>query len=179
VGDAGALVTDDEGVAATVRSLREHGQTAKYHHALEGYTARLDTIQALALLRKLAHLDRFIAERRELAAAYEARLAGIGDLRLPVVPAGSAPAWHLYVVRTADPAALAAFLRERGIGTGRHYPEPPHLSPAYARLGHMPGAFPTAEALSREALSLPLFTGMTQPQLETVVDAIQTFFRGP
>ena len=179
IGDAGALVTDDEELAETVRSLREHGQARKYHHALEGYTARLDTIQALALLRKLPHLDGWIAERRTIAARYTAELAGIGDLHLPVVPPGSEPVWHLYVVRTANPAALADFLAERGIGSGRHYPEPPHLSEAYGRLGYRPGVFPVAEALSREALSLPLFPGMTEEQLDAVVDAVRTFFSGP
>ena len=179
IGDAGALVTDDEEVAETVRSLREHGQGRKYHHALEGYTARLDTIQALALLHKLPHLDGWTAARRAIAAHYTAELAGVGDLHLPVVPPGSEPVWHLYVVRTADPAALAEFLGERGIGSGRHYPEPPHLSEAYAGLGYRPGAFPVAEALSREALSLPLFPGMTEAQLDAVVHAVKTFFSGP
>lgn len=178
IGDAGALVTDDEELAETVRSLREHGQARKYHHALEGYTARLDTIQALALLHKLPHLDGWTAERRAIAAQYTAELAGVGDLRLPVIPPGSEPVWHLFVVRTADPAALADFLAERGIGSGRHYPEPPHLSEAYAHLGYRPGAFPVAEALSREALSLPLFPGMTDAQLDAVVQAVKTFFSG-
>jgi dTDP-3-amino-3,4,6-trideoxy-alpha-D-glucose transaminase len=178
IGDAGALVTDDDELAATVRSLREHGQARKYHHALEGYTARLDTIQALALLHKLPHLDGWTAERRAIASQYTAELAGIGDLRLPVVPPGSEPVWHLFVVRTADPAALADFLAERGIGSGRHYPEPPHLSEAYSGLGYRPGAFPVAEALSREALSLPLFPGMTDAQLDAVVQAVKTFFSG-
>jgi dTDP-4-amino-4,6-dideoxygalactose transaminase len=178
IGDAGALVTNDDDLAETVRSLREHGQARKYHHALEGYTARLDTIQALALLHKLPHLDAWTAERRAIAAHYTAELAGVGDLRLPLVPPGSEPVWHLYVVRTADPPALADFLATRGIGSGRHYPEPPHLSEAYARLGYRPGAFPVAEALSREALSLPLFPGMTETQLDAVVSVVKAFFSG-
>jgi dTDP-3-amino-3,4,6-trideoxy-alpha-D-glucose transaminase len=178
IGDAGALVTEDDGLAETVRSLREHGQAQKYHHALEGYTARLDTIQALSLLHKLPHLDAWTAQRRALAARYMEELTGVGDLRLPAVPPGSDPVWHLYVVRTADPAALADFLGECGIGSGRHYPEPPHLSEAYAWLGHRPGAFPVAEALSREALSLPLFPGMTDLQLDAVVQTVKTFFTG-
>lgn len=178
IGDAGALVTDDDELADTVRSLREHGQSTKYHHALEGYTARLDTIQALALLHKLPHLDGWTAERRAIAAHYTAELAGVGDLRLPAVPPGSEPVWHLYVVRTPDPAALANFLGERGIGSGRHYPEPPHLSEAYAGLGYRLGAFPVAEALSREAISLPLFPGMTEAQLDAVVSVVKAFFSG-
>jgi dTDP-4-amino-4,6-dideoxygalactose transaminase len=178
LGDAGALVTGDAELAATVRALREHGQTRKYEHALEGYTARLDTIQAVALLHKLPHLEGWNACRRELAARYTAALEGVGDLRLPPVAPGSNPVWHLYVVRTAEPNELARFLAERGIGTGRHYPEPPHLSTAYAGLGHRPGEFPAAEALSREALSLPLFPGMSEEQLDVTVAAVAGFFAG-
>ncbi len=85
--------------------------------------------------------------------------------------------WHLYVVRTADPEALATFLRERGIGTGRHYPEPVHLTEAYARLGYRPGEFPVAEALARECLSLPIFPGITEPQLEAVAGGVAVVLR--
>ena len=175
-GDAGALVMDDEELARRMRALREHGQSAKYVHDLEGYTSRLDTVQALVLLRKLALLDGWNEQRRAAAANYDAGLAGIGDLRLPFVAPGSEPVWHLYVVRTGEPKELAAFLRERGIGTGRHYPYPPHLSPAYARLGHRPGSFPVAEALAAECLSLPLFPGMREEQLAAVVAAIGEYF---
>ena len=175
-GDAGALVTDDEEVAEVVRALREHGQRRKYVHDLEGWTARLDTIQAIVLNRKLPLLDRWNGQRRAVAAAYSERLAGIGDLRLPPVPEGSEPVWHIYAVRTADPDRLAGSLRERSIGTGRHYPDPVHLSPAYAWLGHERGEFPVAEALAREVLSLPMFPGMTEPQVDAVVAAIGDYF---
>jgi len=176
MGDAGALVTDDEALAATVRALREHGQKEKYRHELEGYTARLDTIQALVLLRKLPLLDGWNDERRALADAYASALEGVGDLRLPPVPDGSEPVWHLFVVRTAEPERLAAFLRERGIATGRHYPEPAHLAPAYARLGLGRGAFPVTEALAAECLSLPLFPGMTEEQVDRAVAATRDYF---
>ena len=175
-GDAGALVTDDEPLAARVRALREHGQTRKYVHEIEGWTARLDTIQAIVLLRKLPLLDRWNGERRAVAAKYDQRLAGIGDLRLPAVPEGSEPVWHIYAIRTAEPEELAGFLRERGIGTGRHYPDPVHLAPAYAFLGHQRGEFPVAEALASEVLSLPMFPGMTEQQVDTVVAAVGDYF---
>lgn len=177
-GDAGALVTDDERLATVVKSLREHGQTRKYHHELEGWTARLDTMQAIVLLKKLPLLDGWNGERRAVAAAFSGQLDGVGDLRLPPVPEGSEPVWHIYAVRTANPEELAGFLRERGIGTGRHYPEPVHLTAAYSWLGHSRGEFPVAEALAAEELSLPMFPGMTERQVDAVVTAIGDYFAG-
>lgn len=176
MGDAGALLTDDAGVAAQVRALREHGQRAKYDHELGGYTSRLDTLQAVVLLRKLPHLDRWNAERAAAAAFYSEALVGVGDLELPTVPAGSRPVWHLYVVLTEDPDGLAAFLRERRIGTGRHYPRPVHLEAAYASLGHEAGRFPVAEDVAARCLSLPLFPGIGAEQLETVAGAVRAYF---
>ncbi|HEY4349211.1 MAG TPA: DegT/DnrJ/EryC1/StrS family aminotransferase [Gaiellaceae bacterium] len=176
-GDAGALVTPDGDLAEQVRALREHGQRAKYRHELEGYTARLDTIQAIALSHKLPLLDAWNAERRAQAGFYSERLDGVGDLVLPPVAPKSEPVWHLYPIRTAEPDRLAEFLKERSIGTSRHYPEPAHLSAAYAHLGHKAGSFPVAEAIARECLSLPVFPGMREEQLEATAAAVEAFFR--
>ena len=159
-GDAGAVVTDDERLADRVRTLREHGQRAKYEHGVAGWTARLDTIQAVVLLHKLPHLTSWTAERRAAAAIYAEALDGIGDIVLPRVAPGSQPVWHLFVVRTANPDALADFLAARQIATGRHYPSPVHLT----------GAFHTV-------LSLPLFPGISELEVELVTDAISEFFR--
>ena len=178
IGDAGALVTSDGGLDATARALREHGQARKYEHELEGYTARLDTIQALALLRKLPFLEGWNGERRRAAALYLDGLAGVGDVVLPPVPTGSEPVWHLFVVRTERPDALAEHLRAVGIGTGRHYPVPVHLTPAYEHLGHRPGSCPVAEDLARRCLSLPIFPGITDVEIEAVVDAVRAYFDG-
>jgi dTDP-3-amino-3,4,6-trideoxy-alpha-D-glucose transaminase len=178
MGDAGALVTGSEALAERVRALREHGQRAKYRHDEIGYTARLDSLQALVLLRKLPQLDAWNEQRRRIAGRYSEALAGIGDLVLPPVAPASDPVWHLYVVRTADPESVAAFLRERGVATGRHYPEPPHLSPAYADLGYVRGDFPVAERLATEVLSLPVFPGMTLAQQDAVVEAVRRYFDG-
>lgn len=175
-GDAGALTTSDAKIADAVRSLREHGQRAKYSHEAIGYTARLDTIQAIVLLHKLPLLERWTEERRVAAAFYAHALAGTGDLRLPPVPDGSKPVWHLYVVRTRDPRCLATFLADRGIGSGFHYPEPPHLARALRSLGYRQGQFPRAEAQATEVISLPIFPGISEEQLETVVDAVRAFF---
>jgi len=178
MGDAGALVTSDVELARRARALREHGQFRKYEHELEGYTARLDTLQAVVLLHKLPLLEVWNEQRRAAARFYTTQLAGAGDLRLPSVPDGSEPVWYLYVVRTREPERLGAFLAERDISTGRHYPQPPHLSRAYAQLGYRRGSFPVAESLADEGISLPLFPGMTEAQLSAVVTAIWDFFRG-
>jgi dTDP-4-amino-4,6-dideoxygalactose transaminase len=175
-GDAGALVTNDEQLAARVRALREHGQLEKYRHRWAGYTARLDSIQAIALSHKLPRLAGWNDERRAQAAFYSDALRGVGDLVLPPVADGSDPVWHLYPIRTGEPLLLGEFLRDRGIGTGRHYPEPPHLSEAYRDLGFGAGSFPVSEAIAREVLSLPVFPGMTDAQLEAVVSGVRAFF---
>ena len=175
MGDAGACVTDDEQIASAVRALREHGQHRKYEHAFEGYTARLDTVQALVLLRKLPLLDKWNAQRRAAASFYTANLR-TGDLRLPPVPKGSLPVWHLFVVRTAEPERFAAFLGERGISVGRHYPQPIHLTAAYAWLGHRSGDFPVSERLASGVISLPLYPGITEVQLGAVVAAVKEYF---
>jgi dTDP-4-amino-4,6-dideoxygalactose transaminase len=178
MGDAGAVVTDDAELAARIRMLREHGQERKYVHAAPGWTARMDAFQAVVLVEKLAQADAWTAERRAVASLYGELLAGVGDLRLPPVPVGSEPVWHLYVVSTSDPEALVAFLRERGVGTGRHYPQPPHLSRAYAYLGYRAGAFPVSEHLAASLVSLPIFPGMREDQVETVAAAVRDYFAG-
>jgi dTDP-4-amino-4,6-dideoxygalactose transaminase len=175
MGDAGALVTSDPRLADAAHGLRHHGERRRYEHEVQGYTARLDTLQALVLRRKLRLLDGWNEERRRAAGFYSEALAGVGDLSLPAVPAGSRPVWHLFVVRTADPDALAAFLRERGVETRRHYPAPVHLTPAFRALGHREGDFPVAEALAREALSLPLFPGISEAELERVTEAVRAY----
>jgi dTDP-3-amino-3,4,6-trideoxy-alpha-D-glucose transaminase len=176
LGDAGALVTDDPSFAGRVAGLREHGQRSKYHHDEPGYTARLDTIQAIVLRHKLPSLGEWTDARRAVARYYADALEGVGDLRLPAVARASNPVWYVYAIRTRDPDDLARFLGERGIGTGRHYPEPVHLSAAYSHLGHGPGSFPVAERLCAECLSLPVYPGMTEEALESVAAAVRAYF---
>ena len=178
MGDAGAVVMDDETSIAKARALREHGHTSRYHSEYVGYTARLDTIQALVLTRKLPLLEGWNEQRRQLAAWYDDALADVGDLRLPIEVEGSTHVWHVYAVRSSMRDALGEFLASRGIGTNRHYPEAPHLMPAFADLGLGEGAFPVAEAIARETISLPFFPGMTEQQQQAVADAIREFFSG-
>jgi dTDP-4-amino-4,6-dideoxygalactose transaminase len=177
MGDAGALVTNVAPLATHVRTLRQHGQAAKYEHHVEGWTSRLDTIQAIVLLHKLPLLDAWNDERRRIARLYGGALAGVGDLILPAVPEGSHPVWHLYVIRTPRRVALAAHLAARGVATGRHYPDPVHLTQAYAHLGHRRGAFPVAERLAGEGLSLPVYPGMPLAEVESVAEGIRDFYR--
>ena len=168
-----------------MRALREHGQREKYRHELEGCTARLDTIQALVLLAQAAaarRLERAAARGR--GATTRRRSRGVGDLRLPPVAPGSEPVWHLYVVRTADPTALAEHPRARaGSAPAATTPSRRTCRPRTPGLGYRPGAFPVAEALARECLSLPIFPGITEAQLEAVVDAVaratSTWLTGP
>jgi dTDP-4-amino-4,6-dideoxygalactose transaminase len=175
MGDGGAVITDDAELARRVRALGEHGQREKYHHETAGYTSRLDTLQAAVLLHKLPLLGGWNVQRSEAAAAYGELLPDVDGLTLPAVAEGARHVWHLYVVQTADPGGLAHHLRERGIGSGRHYPVPPHLSQAYEGLGWPRGSFPVTEALFARALSLPIFPGITSDQLAAVADAVRGF----
>jgi dTDP-4-amino-4,6-dideoxygalactose transaminase len=137
----------------------------------------MDTLQAAVLGHKLPLLDGWNDDRRAAAGYYSAALEGVGDVRSLPVPEGSRPVWYLYPLRTASAGRMQAFLSERGIGTGRHYPQPPHLSAAYAALGHGRGSFPVAEALSDQLVSLPVFPGITEAQLARVVAAVKEYFR--
>ena len=170
-GDGGAVTTDDEALAGRLRKLRDHGRASKYVHDELGYGHRLDALQAAILGAKLPHLDAANAARRRLAARYSELLADT-DLVLPHAPAGVAPVWHLYVVRTPQRDALLASLREQGIEAGIHYPLPLHLQPAYRALGLGPGSFPVAEAASQQVLSLPLFPELSEEQQERVAAAL-------
>jgi dTDP-3-amino-3,4,6-trideoxy-alpha-D-glucose transaminase len=174
-GDGGALVTNDATLAHRVRMLRHGGQRRTYEHATLGINSRLDEIQAAILRAKLPHLDAWNAQRRALAARYDAGLAGRCNLALPAVPDGVEHVFHLYVVRAPHREPLRAFLADRGIATAIHYPRPVHLQPAYAALGYQIGACPSAETAAREVLSLPLFPQLGEGEAARVVDAVLSF----
>jgi len=172
LGDAGAIVTNDETLAARVRSLRDHGRTSKYLHQEVGFGHRLDALHAAVLSAKLPHLDRNNARRRELAARYNELLAGT-DLVLPAGDNGTESVYHLYVVRTPQRAAIIDGLKAAGVESGVHYPVPLHLQPALRamHLGH--GTFPVSEAAADTVLSLPLYPEMTEAQQDHVVAALR------
>jgi dTDP-4-amino-4,6-dideoxygalactose transaminase len=175
-GDAGAITTNDSEFAAKVSMLRDHGRTTKYEHQVIGYAHRLDTLQAAVLNVKLTILDEGNARRREIAGQYSDLLRGIGDLRLPPATPHLVSVWHHYVLRTHHRDALLAFLKERGINGGIHYPIPLHLQPAYAFLGHKEGDFPVGEAYAKECLSLPIYPELSSEQVERVSAAVRDFF---
>jgi dTDP-4-amino-4,6-dideoxygalactose transaminase len=172
-GEAGAVTTNDPEVAQTIRMLRDHGQSRKYYHQIEGYNGRLDAIQAGILRVKLGRLGEWTEMRRDAANRYLELLSDLGDkIVLPFQPAWARSVHHLFVVRVADRDGVMKHLAEKKIGTGIHYPIPLHLQNAYAWLGYRHGDFPTAERVSAEILSLPLFPGLTAEQQCRVVDQL-------
>ena len=176
-GDAGAVVTHSPELARKLQLLRNHGQKSKYEHVMEGYCSRLDTLQAAVLRVKLRHLDGWNAQRRQVAAWYNERLAGLPVVR-PFVLEGAEPVYHLYVIRTERRDALRDYLSERGIGVGMHYPIPLPRTEAYQGLGFRKGQFPVTERAAGEILSLPMFAEMTEAQVDEVVGAMRAFFAG-
>jgi len=172
-GEAGAVTTNDEAVAREVRMLRDHGQSRKYHHAVEGYNGRLDALQAGILHVKLRHLTRW-NEGRRLSAEHYNELFGpmAGSVRVPHQPSWSKPVYHLYVIRTSYRDDLQRHLGEAGIGTGIHYPIPVHLQPAYTALGWRRGDFPVCEEAADQILSLPMFPGLRAEDRRRVVESV-------
>ena len=160
-GEGGAVTTNDDEIARTVRMLRDHGQAQKYYHELEGYNGRLDSVQAGILRVKLRHLAAWNEKRRECARRYQ-ELLGSADpeIRLPYEPSWAKAVYHLYVVRVQNRDALQKHLTEVGIGTGIHYPIPLHLQEAYAHLGYRRGDFPVCEGAAADILSLPMYPGL-------------------
>jgi dTDP-4-amino-4,6-dideoxygalactose transaminase len=175
-GEAGAVTTNDESLAAKVRMIRDHGQAKKYYHDVEGYNGRLDAIQASLLHVKLNHLPKWNGQRRERASEYK-RLFEAADnpVTVPFEPSWSRAVYHLYVVRTDNREALMTSLKENGIGTGIHYPIPLHMQKAYGSLNFAHGDFPVSEKAAAEIVSLPMFPHLTAAQQARVVDGAFCF----
>ena len=175
-GEAGAVTTDNDEIAQKVRMLRDHGQSRKYHHELEGYNGRLDAIQAGFLRVKLRHLAAWNESRRQAAVRYrELFTAARGPEFPPYEPEWTKPVYHLYVIRVRERQSLMKAMAEAGIGAGIHYPIPLHLQKAYDSRAYKPGDFPVAEKVASEILSLPMFPELSGDQQEQVVRTISKF----
>jgi len=176
-GEAGAITTNDEEIVRKTRMLRDHGQSKKYYHDMEGYNGRLDSIQAGFLSVKLRHLSTWNEMRRAAAARYRELFSEMNGekVRLPYEPDGSRCVYHLFVVRVEDRDEAIRHLASAGVGTGIHYPIPLHLQKAYANLGYKKGDFPIAEMVASKALSLPLYPHLRRDQQSRVVSELHNF----
>jgi dTDP-3-amino-3,4,6-trideoxy-alpha-D-glucose transaminase len=181
-GDGGAVVTSVPELADRIRLLRAHGERPRYNHRIVGTTARLDALQAAVLQRKLEHLEERNEERRRLGFELRTRLSAAGALEgenaiepveFPFAEADHV--YHLFVVRSERRDDLRAHLQEHGVASAIHYPSPIHLTEAYAHLGLGPGSLPVSESHAERICSLPLFPGMSDAELEQIVDAVDRF----
>lgn len=174
LGDAGAVVTNDERLAHMVRALGNYGSDYKYHHIYKGNNSRLDELQAAFLAAKLPYLDKMNEERRRIANKYLAEIKN-PNVELPNVPDYAVPVWHIFAVRCVDRDRLENYLNKKGISTNKHYPIPMHLQECYKDLGFGVGDFPIAEEISKTELSIPMYYGMTDEEVCYVIESINSF----
>lgn len=174
LGDAGAVVTNDKELADKIRALGNYGSDYKYHHIYKGNNSRLDELQAAFLAAKLPLLEKMNAERRRAAKLYT---EGINNPKVitPYVNPDCVPVWHIYGIRCAERDALEKYLNDKGIGTNKHYPIPMHMQECYKDLNIPQGALPVAEEISATELSIPMYYGMTDEEIQYVIDAINEF----
>ncbi len=174
LGDAGAVVTNNKEIAEMIRIIGNYGSDYKYHHIYKGNNSRLDEIQAAFLLSKLPYLEKMNEERRRIAQMY---LKGItnSEVELPYVPQNIVPVWHVFSIRCKKRLELELYLKDKGIGTNKHYPIPVHLQKCYEDLGYKVGDYPIAEEISDTQLSIPLYYGMTDEQIQYVISTINEF----
>ena len=174
-GEAGAITTNDSAMAVKMKMLRDHGQSRKYYHDLEGYNGRLDALQAGILHIKLKHLKAWNEQRRTRAAEYSRLLSGSREVGLPWEPSWSRGVYHLYVIRTSDREGMMNHLKEAGIGSAIHYPVPLHLQRAYESLNYSAGDFPISEGAAAEIVSLPMYPHLTLEQQQKVTAEVMAF----
>ena len=174
LGDGGAVTTDDDELADQIRLIRNYGSKKKYEHLVKGCNSRLDEMQAALLRVKLRSLEQGNEARRGIVARYVAELANRGIEVVEPLP-DTVSSWHLFVVSAADRERLRTHLQDHGVETMIHYPVAPHLQPAYAEIDYGGRTFPIAERLQNRVLSLPLFPGMTEQQVDQVLGAIATW----
>ena len=173
-GDAGAILTNNRELAHQLREMRNYGGTVKYVHNSMGYNSRLDNLQAVVLNAKLAHLNQWNEQRNKIAMAYLESFAAVGNITMPVVATGNLHVWHLFVVQVSNRQQMIEHLTRHNVGFGIHYPTPIHLHEAFTFLGAKLGDFPTAEKLSETILSLPMYPGMTNAQIDYVAETVKS-----
>lgn len=174
LGDAGAMVTNNEEIAKKVRALGNYGSDYKYHHIMKGNNSRLDELQAAFLAAKLPHLNKVNITRRNIAQNYLEKIEN-PEVVLPYVPEYADPVWHIFAIRCKRRDELERFLNDAGIGTNKHYPIPMHLQECYKDLGFHKGDFPIAEEISATELSIPMYYGMTDEEINYVIDKVNEF----
>lgn len=176
-GDGGALFTNNDKLAQTMRSIANHGMSKRYHYRQIGINSRLDSIQAAVLDVKLNYLDQYIGARQTAAGVYDRGLSGIREITVPVRVPYSSHSFHQYTITvTEQRTELQQFLLAKGIPSMIYYPVPLHLQEAYQYLGYLKGDFPVAEELSEQVLSLPMHTELTSEQLNYIVSSVCEFF---
>ncbi|MEA4812335.1 MAG: DegT/DnrJ/EryC1/StrS family aminotransferase [Anaerolineaceae bacterium] len=174
-GDAGCVLSDDEGFTETLRMLRNYGSRKKYFNEMKGHNSRLDPLQAAFLRAKLPYLEAWNLRRARIADYYREALANLPALSLPMVAQGCPHGWHIFAVRHPRRDALQEWLTQKGVGTLIHYPVPPHLSKAYADLGYKTGDFPISEEIHRTVLSLPIGPHLSMDDAAYVAEAVRAF----
>lgn len=175
MGDAGAVVTNDAGLAEHIAMLARHGGLVKHQHEIEGINSRLDGLQAAILSAKLPFLVDWTRARQDAAKSYDASLNQIENMTVPQVAPGRGHVYHLYTIRHPRRDALAAHLNANGVQTAINYPTALPLLPAYRRLGYRPEQFPNAYADQKTVLSLPIFAEISTAQQQEVVGSIIAF----
>lgn len=173
-GDSGAIVTNNEEIYEKIKMLRNYGSRIKYQNEILGVNSRLDEVQAALLSVKLGHYDELRKERASIADRYLQRIRN-ENIKLPLIRKGSEHVWHLFIIQSEEREKLQNYLADNGIGTQIHYPIPPHLSKAYEYLGHKLGDYPMTEQYASNILSLPLFEGMTDDEVQYVINTINRF----
>jgi dTDP-3-amino-3,4,6-trideoxy-alpha-D-glucose transaminase len=176
-GDGGAVLTDSDSVAERVRLLRNYGSRDRYHFEVKGSNSRLDELQAALLGVRLRHLDAGNARRAAIADRYITSLTGLPGLVLPPRPHWSDPAWYVFAIRHPSRTLVQRQLTAAGIGTLIHYPEPIHLSGAYAEFRWQPGAFPLTEQIAAEELSLPMHPQLDECAISLVIEEVTAAVR--
>lgn len=175
LGDGGAVVTNDEEIALKVRQLANYGSDYKYHHIYKGVNSRLDELQAAFLRVKLNYLEKWNNERRRIATIYNDKLRESEFILPPVSDDEYTHIYHVYAIRSQKRERLEAFLKERGIGTVKHYPIPIHMQECYQDSIEKQGIFPIAQEISDTIISIPMYYGLTEGDIEYIIDTLNDF----